>query len=71
MGSKFKQTLFNEFLQDILKGWAKDSNSGVNASADRLAIDITNPVSLSQQPACDRWSRASRIELPPSRHPHI
>lgn len=70
MGSKFKQTLFNEFLQDIIKGWAKE-RSGVNASADRLAIDITNPVSLSQQPARDGWSRPSRIELPPSRHPHI
>ncbi|XP_042004917.1 MLO-like protein 13 [Salvia splendens] len=70
MGSKFKQTLFNEFLQDIIKGWAKDRNSGVNASADRLAIDITNPVSLSQQPARDTWSSPSRIELPPSHHPH-
>ncbi|KAH6772614.1 Enhancer of polycomb-like transcription factor protein [Perilla frutescens var. frutescens] len=75
MGSKFKQTVFNDFQKGLIDLWVDSSSAGggsaENRSESRLTVDMTNPVCLAQQPVVDRSSRATEIELPRSHHPRM
>lgn len=72
MGSKFKETLFNEFQQDLLRKWLTDSKPGSSGSMNRLTTESTNPICLAQQPVVDGGiSTASEIELPCSDNSHV
>ncbi|KAL3843610.1 hypothetical protein ACJIZ3_001013 [Penstemon smallii] len=67
MGSMFKQTVFDEFTQDLIRTWAKDSKSDLSQAErniSRLIIsDSNDPIGLVQEPVADGRITASHIEL--------
>ncbi|KAL0384685.1 UNVERIFIED_CONTAM: MLO-like protein 13 [Sesamum radiatum] len=74
MGSMFKQTVFDEFTQELLRTWAKDSKPGSSTgrssrSANRLTTEPTDAISLSQESVVDGQIAASEVELSTSHMP--
>ncbi|KAI3445516.1 hypothetical protein Pfo_002181 [Paulownia fortunei] len=65
MGSMFKQTLFEEFAQDLIMTWVKDTKHGSSRAngSMRLTTESTNPICLAQEPVVDGGITASEIEL--------
>ncbi|KAL0289515.1 UNVERIFIED_CONTAM: MLO-like protein 13 [Sesamum calycinum] len=73
MGSMFKQTVFDEFTQELLRTWAKESrpgsSAGRRASSRRLTTEPTDPISHSQESVVDGPIAASEVELSTSHMP--
>ncbi|KAK4491322.1 hypothetical protein RD792_002058 [Penstemon davidsonii] len=66
MGSMFKQTVFDEFTQDLIRTWAKDTKSGLSQAERNISSLISesnDPICLVQEPVADRRITASHIEL--------
>ncbi|KAL8545234.1 hypothetical protein ACS0TY_005429 [Phlomoides rotata] len=60
MGSNFKQTVFDEYTQELIRIWAKRPSE--STSTNRLTTETTNPICLTQQLMVDTTS--SEIQLP-------
>lgn len=67
MGSMFKQTIFDEFTQNLILTWAKDRKFASEASesmSNRLTTESANPsICLAQPPEGDDGITPSEIEL--------
>ncbi|KAL0422168.1 UNVERIFIED_CONTAM: MLO-like protein 13 [Sesamum latifolium] len=73
MGSMFKQTVFDEFTQELLRTWAKDSKPSSTGrsrrSSSRLTTEPTDAISHSQESVVDGQIAASEVELSTSHMP--
>ncbi|XP_027162672.1 MLO-like protein 13 [Coffea eugenioides] len=63
MGSLFKQTMFDEYIRELILKWARRTPSSAAGESHRLASQSTESIHASEQPTLDDAIATSVIEL--------
>ena len=63
MGSMFKQTMFDEYIHQLILKWARRTPSSAAGESHRLASQSTESIHASEHPTLDDAIATSVIEL--------